>query len=302
MDMKNVHEQLARLTDLVDGWTEQIPAIERDLALDKLKSLYEMIKNVVPFEEREPDNIMLHSPGDIPAPFSGGALLPENEIKVEQTVQPSAFTTPHSAEPEVSVVLDDLLLASSNEFQENEAPVPFMDNVPSSDSPVEMEIPNPESNPTADSPVEEPVPEVIRNTSEASTHLFNTDELMTRPRKKRRIIMSLYDSDMPVPAVSEAPLQEPTVKPDIFEEPAVLQHLPAERITSLRSAIGLNDRYLLVRDLFDGDERSCDETIEHLDTFDNLEDCLIHIAENYDWNPACEGAKLLTYLLERKLL
>ena len=71
--------------------------------------------------------------------------------------------------------------------------------------------------------------------------------------------------------------------------------------TSLRDAIGINDKFLLIRDLFAGDEHEYEKAIAKLDSFDNLDDCLIYIAENYAWNPNSEGAKFMMQLLERKL-
>ncbi len=73
-------------------------------------------------------------------------------------------------------------------------------------------------------------------------------------------------------------------------------------VKDLESAIGINDKFLLIRDLFEGDGVAYTETIRILDTFDDFDECMIHIALNYSWNPNSDGAKLLTELLERKLL
>ncbi len=72
-------------------------------------------------------------------------------------------------------------------------------------------------------------------------------------------------------------------------------------VSDLRAAIGINDKFLLIRDLFDGDAEACDRAIEALNAFDELDDCMIYIAEHYAWNPNSDGAKLLMDLLERKL-
>lgn len=79
---------------------------------------------------------------------------------------------------------------------------------------------------------------------------------------------------------------------------ADLKH--AEPITDLRQAIGLNDKFLLIRDLFGGDGAACDEALEILNGFEDLDDCMIHIAENYDWNPNSDGAKFIMEIIERK--
>lgn len=73
-----------------------------------------------------------------------------------------------------------------------------------------------------------------------------------------------------------------------------------EPITDLRRAIGINDKFLLINDLFGGDAEKFESVIETLNGFDDLDDCMIHIAENYIWNPNSDGAKLLMELLERK--
>ena len=73
-----------------------------------------------------------------------------------------------------------------------------------------------------------------------------------------------------------------------------------EPVTDLRQAIGLNDKFLLIRDLFGGDAQAYERAIETLNDFDDLDDCMIFIAEHYAWNPNSDGAKLMMELLERK--
>lgn len=74
----------------------------------------------------------------------------------------------------------------------------------------------------------------------------------------------------------------------------------SEPVTDLRRAIGINDKFLLVRDLFDGDVAACDAALDTLNGFDDLDDCMIYIAEHYAWNADSDGAKFLMELLERK--
>ena len=76
---------------------------------------------------------------------------------------------------------------------------------------------------------------------------------------------------------------------------------PFNKIASLRKAIGINDKFQMIRDLFAGDAARYEATIETLDEFDDLDECMIYIVENFHWNPDSEGAKLLVSLIERKL-
>ncbi len=73
-----------------------------------------------------------------------------------------------------------------------------------------------------------------------------------------------------------------------------------EPVGDLHCAIGINDKFLMIRDLFGGDAGAFDRAIGELNACTDLDDCMIHIAENYAWNPDSDGAKLLMELLERK--
>lgn len=73
-----------------------------------------------------------------------------------------------------------------------------------------------------------------------------------------------------------------------------------EPVADLRNAIGINDKFLLIRDLFGGDGEAYEEAIATLNAFDDFDECMIHIAENYAWNPNSDGAKFMMELLERK--
>ncbi|MBR3931148.1 MAG: hypothetical protein IKJ46_01020, partial [Tidjanibacter sp.] len=71
---------------------------------------------------------------------------------------------------------------------------------------------------------------------------------------------------------------------------------------SLMKAVSLNDKMLLVRELFGGDSRLYEQSMEVLDSYESLDEAMLFIYDNFDWNPNSEGAKLLVDLLMRKLL
>lgn len=73
-----------------------------------------------------------------------------------------------------------------------------------------------------------------------------------------------------------------------------------EPISDLRQAIGINDKFSMIRDLFGGDSDLFETTIAALNAQPGLDDCMIYIAERFAWNPDSESAKLMMELLERK--
>ena len=169
----------------------------------------------------------------------------------------------------------------------------------------------------------------------AEPSLFGDDSLWGKasaPTQTQSKIMALYDDEevaQPEPvavAVVEPAVEveeEVVVAPEVvvtYTEPAhqVLGEVieapttiadtitPVESvaeggsIATLRGAISVVDRFMLIRDLFGDNEVLYEQTIDLLDKMDNLDDCIIYIAENFVWRPSSEGAKLIMDLLQRK--
>lgn len=75
----------------------------------------------------------------------------------------------------------------------------------------------------------------------------------------------------------------------------------ARSIDDLRQSVGINDKFLLIRDLFGGDSASYESEMDALNAFEDLDQALIYVQERYGANPESEGLKLVVELLERKL-
>ena len=164
--------------------------------------------------------------------------------------------------------------------------------------------------------------------------LFDLEDIPVKAKSGRRMI-SLYGDGVPreinpKPQTTEPePTPAPKPEPIVVEAPKEQQEVeqpkrigdilgskttladqmikddapttPFNRITDIRKAMGLNDRFLMIRDLFAGDAERFEATIDTINEFDDLDECMIYIVENFKWNPDSEGAKLLVSLIERKL-
>ena len=169
----------------------------------------------------------------------------------------------------------------------------------------------------------------------AEPSLFGDDSLWGKasaPTQTQSKIMALYDDEeVAQPEPVAVPVVEPAVEveeevvvaPEVvvtYTEPAhqVLGEVieapttiadtitPVESVAevgsidTLRGAISVVDRFMLIRDLFGDNEVLYEQTIDLLDKMDNLDDCIIYIAENFVWRPSSDGAKLIMDLLQRK--
>ena len=169
----------------------------------------------------------------------------------------------------------------------------------------------------------------------AEPSLFGDDSLWGKasaPTQTQSKIMALYDDEeVAQPEPVATPVVEPAVEVEeevvvapeavvtytepahqvlgeVIEAPTTIADTitPVESVAevgsidTLRGAISVVDRFMLIRDLFGDNEVLYEQTIDLLDRMDNLDDCIIYIAENFVWRPSSEGAKLIMDLLQRK--
>ncbi len=80
---------------------------------------------------------------------------------------------------------------------------------------------------------------------------------------------------------------------------SVIQNKP---IADLTKAIGINDKFLFTKELFNGNAELYSKAIKQLNSFDNINDALIYIQENFSWDDHNEAANQLIELVRRKLL
>lgn len=78
-----------------------------------------------------------------------------------------------------------------------------------------------------------------------------------------------------------------------------LQNKP---IGDLSKAIGINDKFLFIRELFGGDSARYSETIIHLNSFSDLNDAIIYLQDNFDWAEGNDYAAKFIDLVRRKFI
>jgi hypothetical protein len=91
--------------------------------------------------------------------------------------------------------------------------------------------------------------------------------------------------------------ESPSVADTIACPKGVAESAP---VASLREAIGLADKFMLIRELFDGNAEEYDKAIATLDKQPSFDDCIIYISENYTWSPNAQATKFVMDLLQRK--
>lgn len=294
------------MTALAEGWqkSESLPAIERDLMLEELRGLYDELldfKGDSGLAERVGATIMADTATEpiFDDVLDIDALLGLSDVERDEPKQEEV-----AVEPEVEVVPEPepMVAPKSNGglFDMEDIPVRTRSSrkmISLYTSPFAAE-----TKPKAEEPKVEPV---AKQEPKAEPVVAPEPKVEAKPEPK----------PVPAPAPAPAPVAQPTAEPvrlgDVLGgKTTTLADKMADdsaptaafnRITDLRKAIGLNDKFLMIRDLFDGDAARYEDTITTLNEFDDLDECMIYIVENFVWNPDSEGAKLLVSLIERKL-
>ena len=364
MALKRVDERLSRLSTLVEKWNNSgnVPRIERDMALEELRRIYDELLDYTP-QQAETPVVEAEAPAVEESEAEADEEIEHSEEReaeeVVEVVAPAVAAAVVTAHEDVGDAFDDALdidallgLSGEDSIEEAEATRSIEETI---EETIEVE-PAAEANAEPEVKSEaEAKPEESATERSIGGGLFDIDDIPVRTKSGRKMI-SLYDAPIktaepakesvpepaeevvvdekvevepapapapqsaPQPAPAPMPAPQPAPAPREEEAPQRLGDVIAKnvttladkmaeeqptaaynRITDIRKAIGLNDKFLMIRDLFGGDANLYEDTINHLNEYDDLDECMIFIVENFRWNPDSEGAKLLVSLLERKL-
>ena len=78
--------------------------------------------------------------------------------------------------------------------------------------------------------------------------------------------------------------------------------LQSKPIQDIGSSLGLNDRFKLINELFNGDKESYQQTINVLDSANNFNEAFNYISTSYDWDMEDDSVQMLLDLVRRKFI
>lgn len=339
----NLAQSLARQID-----AKEVSAIERDLALEKLRNIYDLLLGVaVAPEVQEPlaesvielieelvDEVeKFDNEEEEPTEEPAKASAEEEVAEVEPTEEPEVKLAEEPAEDEpAEEELEDSVIELIEDLVEE---VEVFDNDEEVEEPKAEAEPEPEPEPAVE-------PEVRSKTKLAHSAILalyddddEEDDVNDAPAEVDEVDVAeeeaveeqenevVIDMTELVPPVTEPEENEPKVA---AAEPAKVvlgevlgadQPTLADRIAadapadvasvanaqkSLVEMIGLNDKFILLRDLFHNNHDYYEAAIDQLDEFESIDEAMLFIHDNFQWNPNSEGAKLMVELLTNKLL
>lgn len=350
--MKNIIATLNQLEQsLAQLNPESLSAIELDIALAKLRSLYErllfvevaeeqedvqdsvieLIENLIEEVENVPEN---EEPTVEEEPVAEQEPVVEPEPKMEEPVAPKGKlahkvvlslyddeeelpAAPATEEPTVeepaAEVEPEVEVTPTEEPEESvieliEELIEEVEDMPEADDEEELVEEEPETTePATEEELAEPEEEeapAVEEPAEEECEIAPAEENTPAEEEEAPVVIDFAQEEPQVVVLGDVLGGEQTTVADaiaVSAGPDVATVAAAGEV-SLMKAVSLNDKMLLVRELFGGDSRLYEQSMEVLDSYESLDEAMLFIYDNFDWNPNSEGAKLLVDLLMRKLL
>ena len=277
---------------------EVVPEVEEEIAPEEPavaeeELVEEEVAEVAPAEEEKPaveevvttvrhklDRKTIRSLYDDDAPASVATFEPVAEV-----VEPEVVVAPAEEEAPVFEITED--------DADEDGEVVYM-----ADDEEEEEIAE-----------EETAPSIFEITDEEEYDGEAEEEIEELPFSFREVEEESLEEVAPTIADTAQPLtvlgdvvgaERTTIADSITPKEDVASVIGNSQLSSLRSAIGLNDKFLLIRDLFGGDNGAYEAAIDGLDSCQSLDDAMLYIFDNFAWDGECDGAKLMTELLSRR--
>ena len=273
MNFTEIKERLQQVLQIVEEseGVAQLSDLERDLALQNLREVYSALR----FGAVEPTKEEVNAePKAVEVEVAPAVEVAPEPIVVEVAPEPIAVEVvePIVVEPAPQPVVEEVVEAE---------PI-----VEPAVEPIVVE----EEQPAVE---EQPVKEVQPVAEESKSVDSEVEALKTR----KSAMYALYEESAPAPTLGDT-FGEKRALADMIAAPKGVAE--SRQVESLASAIGVADRFMLIRELFDNDEVAYQSAIEQLDAFGSFDDCMVYIAENFSWRASSDGAKYMMELLQRK--
>lgn len=303
MPLNEICRHLTAVNEMVSQWGAGAPIseIERDLVLEKLRTVYSQIKSVA----SEGIDCCLHEEAiaDEPETANASEAIADESVRFMDIRETGYMSWTIADEPETANAPEAIA----------DLPEKFM-YMPETVADVPTDMPSGIENPLSDAvkkrkvllslydqeTVETPAEIPSETLSAASSEIYPLTPSETPSKMPPHIV----EAESHASVLDEMNKQEQTLG-DSYAQHIKPRDISTEigcgHIETLSGAVGINDKFLMIRDMFDGDAAAYEAAMHTLESFDDLDDAMVYIYENYTWSPNSMGVTMLVDLLTRKL-
>jgi hypothetical protein len=248
---------------IIKSYDGKIPVIELDLIMASIRDLYELVINL------QMENI-------------GGVIVPKpaQDTEKPKLTPPPAPVTPAGPAASQRVSPSFISIEPVVEREEEPVPQPPAESIP--------EIPEPPANPVISSPPQ------IETETEQEQEQETEPEQHPQPEKPNKIAFDLFSSGAGTTLADR--LRE-------GKDKSLADKLQEHQVFDLRTTIGINDKFLFINELFEGDMRIYDDVVQKLNsavTMAQADLLMLDLKIAYNWDSESPTVKKFVDLVRRK--
>jgi hypothetical protein len=129
----------------------------------------------------------------------------------------------------------------------------------------------------------------------------NKDELIQEKPKQQSLLKTEKPESLAEQFQGKRKFMTDSLSNQIRTKPVASQ-LQDKPISDLTKEIGVHDKFMFIKELFNDDSKSYDDTVNRVNQFTDIAEALIYIQENFSWNDNNKAATKFIELIRRKLL
>ncbi|MFN5318812.1 MAG: hypothetical protein ACK5CY_08220 [Bacteroidia bacterium] len=290
MDVRRMQEEINHLLIKLEeqygrilSYNEKIPVVEIDLVLKDVRDLYEGFLDLRTAAEWQRRN---EKPAEQAAPQAQPVSKPEAAITNVQAA-------PASVKSETTAIVETAKVEepAKESAKEDESTVASAPKV--QDPVIATNVALPSENPPVVGPkvdlLQERQKDFVPTVRKIGLKTPEPEPVVSEPKKE-----SLFDK-----ATS---LYDKITKP---AEKTVAGQVSRQPISNIKAAIGINEKFLYLKELFKNNVNDYNEALEKLNNFDSYmeaEDFFQELKTKYSWNPESKSFQGLAELLNRRYL
>jgi hypothetical protein len=145
---------------------------------------------------------------------------------------------------------------------------------------------------------EEPEPEV-ENQEEPATEEIRRENDVEQEEKDDDMLEEDNERTEANSRLGDSFLKGKSVNDIITDQNKLEYKLSNLPVSSIRAAIGINDRFQYIRELFDGDSEKFLETVKALDSMQNIKEAVDYLRKNFKWKKNETSLKFVNLVKRR---
>jgi hypothetical protein len=278
-EIKIIIETLEEQYAVINNQNGRIPQIEIDIVMANIRRLYVRLCDLNKLNSFEAK--------DIPEEFF--EIIPEKRLEHTEKIEVQPVID--KIEPEMTFSIKEVI-STRTKKEIIEIPLPEPVEEKSEDIFDQTNIPKKENKD----------PEVIKEKIE-----FSASEVKSaKPGKKDSVdLFSLAEKETIAGKFKET--QKSMHEKIAIEKPdkTLADKIGQSSIVNLKNAIGINDKFLFINELFKGDIQEYNKTIDKLNSYSMIDECtnfLKELKEKFKWSEKPDAYQKLEDLLIRKFL